>query len=59
MQSIEKWRAHTSERRFATEFKKITRDYKDDNELRTALLETFLIDEAIQAGVVKIRKHKI
>jgi hypothetical protein len=59
MQSIEKWRAHTSEGRFATEFNKITRDYKDDNELRTERLETFLIDEAIQAGVVKIRKHKI
>lgn len=59
VQSIEKWRAHTNEERFATEFKKITRAYEDENALRTERVETFLVEEAIRAGVVKICKHKI
>ena len=59
MQSIEKWRAHTSEMRFATEFNNITMECRDNNELRTERIETFLIEEAIQAGVVKMHKHKI
>jgi hypothetical protein len=42
--------------RFATEFNNITMKFREDNELRTEQLETFLIEEAIQAGVVKMHK---
>jgi hypothetical protein len=35
MRSVEKWRAHTNDSSFATEFDTITKLYKDDNELRT------------------------
>jgi hypothetical protein len=47
MRSVEKWRAHTSEGSFATEFNHITTKYRDDNELRTEKIKTFLIEQAI------------
>jgi hypothetical protein len=45
-----------SEERFAIELDNITREYRTDNALRTEKLETFLIEEAISAGVVKVHK---
>jgi Asp-tRNA(Asn)/Glu-tRNA(Gln) amidotransferase C subunit len=59
MQSIEKWRKHTSEETFATEFNRITEQFKDNNDLRTEKIETFLINEAMLAGVVRKHEHKI
>jgi hypothetical protein len=59
MRNVEKWRAHTNERSFATEFNRITTKYREENELRTEKIETFLIEQAIKAGVVIARKQKI
>jgi hypothetical protein len=54
MKSIQTWRAYTSEERFATKLNQITAEFKEDNELRTEKLEAFMIDEGIQAGVIKV-----
>jgi hypothetical protein len=53
MRSANVWKAHTSTDQFATRFKEITDEFRDDNELKTTRVEDFLLEEAITAGVVK------
>jgi hypothetical protein len=53
MNSAKKWKAHTSTTSFATAFDEVTKQYEDDNNLRTEKLEEFLIKEAKTAGVIK------
>jgi hypothetical protein len=53
MHSANIWKAHTSTDQFATRFKEITDECRDDNELKTTRVEDFLLTEAIAAGVVK------
>jgi hypothetical protein len=40
-------------------FNEITEGFRDDNEARTEKLESFLIEEAIKAGVVKVQRWKL
>ena len=53
MRSANIWKAHTSTEPFATRFKEITDEFRDDNERKTERVEEFLLEEAIAAGVVK------
>jgi hypothetical protein len=52
MNSANKWKAHTSTEKFATRFQQITEEFRHDNERRTERVEEFLVEEAIEAGVV-------
>jgi hypothetical protein len=58
MHSARLWKEHTSTDQFADKFNEITQAYKDDNELRTQKVEEFLVDEAINAGVVKAKETR-
>ena len=58
MNSARLWKEHTSTDQFADNFNEITQTYKDDNELRTQKVEEFLVDEAIKAGVVKVKETR-
>jgi hypothetical protein len=61
MNSARTWKAHTSTTNFAAKFKEISDQYQEDNEERTKRVEEFLIQEALQAGVVKeiqIKQYK-
>jgi hypothetical protein len=53
MRSANIWKAHTSTEQFATRFKEITDELRNDNERKTERVEEFLLDEAIAAGVVQ------
>lgn len=59
MNSANKWKAHTSTTEFATAFNKITNDYAHDNELRTHMIESFLINEAKKAEVIKSTRNRV
>jgi hypothetical protein len=53
MDSAKIWKAHTSTTQFATDFDRVTAQYKHDNDLRTVKVEEFLITEATIAGVIR------
>ncbi len=53
MHSANKWKVHTSTEQFATRFQQITEEFRNDNERKTERVEEFLLEEAIEAGVVK------
>ena len=57
--SVHTWKAHTSTTEFATAFNAIMTEYKDDNDKRAAAIETFLIDKAQKAGVIKETKRRV
>ena len=53
MDSITKWKDHSNKSNFTQGFDAITREYSNDNERRTIKIEEYLIQEAIEAGVIK------
>lgn len=52
--SATKWKQHTSTHEFTESFQQIMQAHAEDNELRTDKIETFLLDEAIAAGVMTV-----
>ena len=56
--SAVKWKSHTSTMEFAAEFRAILTAYEDDNDLRSAKLEEFLLAEATRAGVLAVSSKR-
>ena len=57
MESAQKWKEHTASQEFAEAFKRVSEQYKKDNEMRSAKIEDFLIEQALAVGVVKKKKN--
>ena len=52
--SATKWKQHTNTKEFTDAFLRTIHSTAEDNERQTANLETFLLDEAIAAGVIAV-----
>jgi hypothetical protein len=59
MESAQKWKEHTASQEFAEAFKRVSKQYKKDNEMRSAKIEDFLIEQALAVGVVKKKTTRI
>ena len=53
------WKVHTSTEEFKDGITAIAQKYEADNNIRTAKVEEFIIEEAIRAGVLKATKKRI
>jgi hypothetical protein len=52
--SAMKWKAHTSTQEFADAFRATTAEFANNNDKRAAAIETFMLEEATKAGVIKV-----
>ena len=52
--SAHKWKAHTSTNKFAAAFTELINTYAEENKLRSAKVEEFLLAEASAAGVLHV-----
>ena len=59
MESIRKWKVHSNQECFRTEFDDINHKYRKDNDSRTLAVKAFLVKEAEKAGVIKVYKDKL
>jgi hypothetical protein len=53
MQSAQTWREHTGQEEFLDKFQAAVNDNMQNNDDRAAAVETLILDQAVQAGVVK------
>ena len=50
--SAKKWKEHTSTAQFTDAFQQIMTKYDDDNDMRAQQIEDFLINEAVEIGIL-------
>jgi hypothetical protein len=59
MEKANEWKRHTSSKEFAAAFTHIMEEFKHDNALRSSKVEEYLIEQALNIGVVKQRTKRI